>query len=512
MKQSSFPFSLNYPILGCIAALHLVALLVKGNTVLEWTALGLMGIMVAILTYRSLFTGFLVAAVEIFIGGHGHLIHAPIIGFSFSLRMIIFLAVMGSWLVLLIQKKIRFNFLLRTQYPFVILAAVLILGVLVGLLRKNSFAAIFDDANSYATLALLFPLIGISWTEERKTQLLSALTTSAVWLSFVTIILSFVFTHAGEQFTRPIYVFFRDTRLAEVTLQSVTNSSGTIAHPLAARVLGDSGYWYRIFMQSHFFIVAALLLIVSYMMIAIQEGHARVRYVSLVLILFGSALLISQSRSFFVGLLLATLTVIAASFFLRRSDTRRLIQRLGVLALLGLCAGTVALLTIRFPLAVNPPIEQALFYDTSVDTTRTSAVTSRWTLVRTLNEKIIASPVVGSGFGTVLSYESDDPRVFDETGGTILTTYRFEWGYHDIWIKMGLLGLAALAAYYFMITQQLTRAWGMVPRWLLVGILGGLIALSIAHIFSPYLNHPIGLIWLLCVIPFIYTEKNESVI
>ncbi len=512
MKQSSFPFSLNYAILGCIAALHLVALLVKGNTLLEWTVLGLIGITVAVLTYRSLFTGFLIAAVEIFIGGHGHLIHAPITGFSFSLRMIIFLAVMGSWLVLLIQKKIRFNFSLRTHYPFVILAAALILGVLVGLLRKNSIAAIFDDANSYATLALLFPLIGISWTEERKTQLLQALTTSAIWLSFVTIVLSFVFTHAGEHFTRPVYVFFRDTRLAEVTLQSVTNSSGLITHPLAARVLGDSGYWYRIFMQSHFFVVTTLLLIISYMMIAIQESRARVRHVSLVLILFGSTLLISQSRSFFAGLFVATMTIVIASFFLRRSDTQRGIGRLGILALLGLCAGVIMLFTIRFPLMVNPPVERALFYDTSLDTTRAAAVTSRWTLVHALNEKIITSPIIGSGFGAVLSYESDDPRVLDETGGTTLTTYRFEWGYHDIWIKMGILGIAAFVAYYFMITRQLMRSWSTVPRWLLIGILSGLIALGIAHIFSPYLNHPIGLLWLLCVIPFVYTEKTESVI
>jgi hypothetical protein len=44
--------------------------------------------------------------------------------------------------------------------------------------------------------------------------------------------------------------------------------------------------------------------------------------------------------------------------------------------------------------------------------------------------------------------------------------------------------------------------------WLGVGLIASLVMLYVTHIFSPYLNHPLGIGFLLFLVPFMQTKAS----
>lgn len=158
---------------------------------------------------------------------------------------------------------------------------------------------------------------------------------------------------------------------------------------------------------------------------------------------------------------------------------------------------------IALPVPQHPDLRDAAFYRENDDASRELAVSSRWNLLYPMWQEIIEHPVVGSGFGAPVTFVSDDPRVRAVIPTGEWTTYRFEWGYQDIWLKMGLLGLAAFVAYAIVLTQAFRFTFrNHESRWLALGLYAGVIALFATHAFSPYLNHPIGIAFMLFVLPF----------
>lgn len=117
-----------------------------------------------------------------------------------------------------------------------------------------------------------------------------------------------------------------------------------------------------------------------------------------------------------------------------------------------------------------------------------AAVSSRWSLLPVMQEGIARHPWIGSGFGATLTYTSQDPRIVQKTGGEY-TTYAFEWGWHDLWYKLGLMGVLAMVWTLGSIGRfaaRLERA----ERW---WAWSTLVALATVHVFTPYLNHPLGI-------------------
>ena len=83
---------------------------------------------------------------------------------------------------------------------------------------------------------------------------------------------------------------------------------------------------------------------------------------------------------------------------------------------------------------------------------------------------------------------SNDPRIRAEFPDGRYTTSAFEWGYLDIWLKIGLLGLLAYLILIVKIARESLKA-GLLGEILFIA----LTALVITHTFSPYLNHPLGI-------------------
>jgi O-antigen ligase len=135
---------------------------------------------------------------------------------------------------------------------------------------------------------------------------------------------------------------------------------------------------------------------------------------------------------------------------------------------------------------------------------RDAATASRWSLLPKLNEKILNAPILGNGFGTSVTYQSSDPRIISSTGGAY-TTSAFEWGYHDILVKMGLVGIAAYGFLLYAIFIELKSAAPRERTWLIPAF----VALLLINFVSPYLNHPLGIGFLALLLALGAHKKRE---
>ncbi len=106
---------------------------------------------------------------------------------------------------------------------------------------------------------------------------------------------------------------------------------------------------------------------------------------------------------------------------------------------------------------------------------------------------------MGSGFGKRVTYISNDPRVLSFNPSGRFTTFSFEWGYGDLWLKMGIPGLLAYGA-------LLVFLWRRIPK----NYHPAFAALLIVHFFTPYLNHPLGL-GVLIAVSVLVKEKNTQI-
>ncbi|MFH1187477.1 MAG: hypothetical protein V1688_01290, partial [bacterium] len=153
----------------------------------------------------------------------------------------------------------------------------------------------------------------------------------------------------------------------------------------------------------------------------------------------------------------------------------------------------------------------------SVTLSGDAATSSRWELLNALKPKIMEFPtfLVGSGFGSMVTYKSSDPRILAADPSGSYTTYAFEWGYLDICLKLGIIGLAVYLALIFTLFFQ-GLDYLKKDNWkiendesrLILGLLLGLIIVCVIHCFTPYLNHPLGIGYLLlCAVVFDVSDK-----
>ena len=77
---------------------------------------------------------------------------------------------------------------------------------------------------------------------------------------------------------------------------------------------------------------------------------------------------------------------------------------------------------------------------------------------------------------------------------------------------MGILGpVAFLYAAYELLKRLWAYRWTE-HAWLGFGLMTGLVFIFATHFFSPYLNHPIGLGYLLFLVPFLPTKKPAEAV
>ncbi len=506
MHKQFFGKETIFVLLGALG-MYLVAALAWWQPVLALPVLGIALGAMAYVSFRHIPTALGIVLAELIIGGHGLLIHADIAVATLTLRHVVFVGFFLGYALRVILKK---EVLRRFSAMSALLALAIWLGVsfLIGGI-DNGWGASFDEFNSYFYLLFFIPVLARIWTHAEKRRVLVITFGAILYLALATIVLAYAYGHIPGKIMNIPYKIYRDARVTEISLQVVQNPPAGLVQEAMAPWLGAFPYWYRVFSPSHVFFLVGILMYVAYGLLHGIDRSIRRHWVTVVSVLL-LALFRGMSRSILLALLVTGFLGICAVLIMglarKTSFSFATVGWGGISAVLAII-GFVVVTAIVIP--SRPDLRDATFYATSAGTTRQAAVVSRWALLEKLNEGIMESPWFGHGLGRTVTYTSADPRVIEETGG-VYNTYRFEWGYHDFLLKLGLFGVLVYGYFLWALFGGALLRLRTRP-WIEVGALASVLAVCITHVFSPYLNHPLGIGILVLAALLVCTPSGQAI-
>jgi hypothetical protein len=250
------------------------------------------------------------------------------------------------------------------------------------------------------------------------------------------------------------YKWIRDTRTGEIT--ELANG------------------FFRIFFQSQIYLLLAWALSFDR---AVKSHLTGKNFISL--LLFSVAIYISLSRSLWLGLM-----VLVFVLFLLNLRKVKFIKYFVLLI-----SASYFLVLILFNLPKYHELN--LFAQRNLDIQEASVAT-RTILAPIMWQEFKGQPLLGYGFGKELTFFSQDPRsknVENPTGQR--TTFSFEWGWLDFMLKGGLLLPLFFVYSLFYIIRGTYAIIKIEPQF--TAYVAFFVALGLIHVFTPYLNHPLGL-------------------
>ncbi|HPT08195.1 MAG TPA: hypothetical protein PLE28_00665 [bacterium] len=439
-----------------------------------------------VLSIYKLEWGLYMVTAELFFDSMGYIFFWDNGGIKISIRIILWLIIMSVWLAKflltwfkeksgLIKKYLNIPFL----KSFSLLSFFVILAVIFGII-KNGFSDAFFDFNAWLFFTLIFPvwhIMAVNKDDQIKnfwSNIVNIFLAAIIFLVFKSLLVLFLFSH---NIPGVIYDFYYWTR---------TYSLGEITN------MGDG--FYRVFFQSQIFIVLAFILF-SIQIIKTKSRKEKI-YLLIFLSFLASALILSFSRSFWVGAVCSILFL--GLIILIKFGFKTTIKYISTILLSLIIGFLIMFVSIKFPW----PNSQAQFNLNSLSSraniiSNESAISSRWALLKIIKGDLKNNFLIGRGFGARLEYQSSDPRVLEQSADGLYSTYAFEWGWFDIWLKLGLLGVLA---YIYLLITILKEAWFNFKNnknLLSLGILSAIICLIAINFFTPYLNHPLGIGFLL---------------
>ncbi|MFA6603519.1 MAG: O-antigen ligase family protein [Patescibacteria group bacterium] len=474
--------------------------------------------LVAVLALLRPGLAFLILLAELFIGSQGGYLFSfgAGSGLYVSLRIGLFLVVFGAWLARTVATLVRRRGDLKSLewltdmrraglfWPYLALLAVFAASAVNGILRGNQFDDVFFDANGYAYFAL-FPLFIEQLRDRELPARIAGLLAAAVTTSIIkALAVLYFFSHRIFVVASPLYTWVRDTRVGEITIMT--------------------GDFYRIFFQSFVFSLAAIFGLLLFAAAAGKEKDSG-RTESLILGVFAATgLVMSLSRSFWFGGFVA---VIALAILLARLRLPTAFWKRLALISAGTAIAAVALIvavySIPFPRKGADVAWASFLGGRAFSVSGEAAANSRWVLLPELMKAGLRHPFAGSGFGTTVTYTTSDPRLLSTNPTGAYTTFAFEWGYHDLWIKFGLLGLAVYGWWLWRIMRLLAAPLDRTVQeavpdevqqktaLLAVALLTAMAAILATNVFSPYLNHPLGIGILMLLAGFGAQNSQKSI-
>jgi len=436
--------------------------------------------LVAVLTFYRLEYGILFLLFEFLAGHEGHCFS----GVGISLRLALFLVVMAIWLVRKISssdfKKLRFKKIISlpsTPISFAFLAFLLIVlfSLVHGCWQNNYFLARGDFVN-YAYLFLIFPLsevIAKAFFQKRGQQIIEA---GVIGISFLTIIILFLFSSNLVSVHDQFYWWWRQTVFGKATLA------------------GNN--FFRIVSSVHLLILPLFLLFLSFLI----QPQTRKKKFFFLAFLSSLVLVINFSRAYFLGILFGLLFILAGVKF-----KKWLLFSLLVVFVLVFEFGLI-----NFFINQNPNVGYFQERMKSITTPEQElSAQTRLNILPSLVDKIKVNPFFGSGLGSTVSYLNPLTQKKD-------LTFHVDWGYLEIWLENGFLGLVLYSFLLFLVLFQGRKLFLRAPQnsfsqRFLLGLSSGLIALMVATLTGPYLFHALGILYLVSVIViYNYYEKKFS--
>ncbi len=449
-----------------------------------------------ILSLKDLRWGIMAIIAELLLGVYGYLFVIKIGNILIPIRYLFFIVWLSIFFVFSLKEK-KFFSKFRPDNFFLFIGIIFIIfsGLLIGLLSGNSLFNIFFDVNGWFfwLYFLPFSIFILPW-EKIWPFFLSIIT----WLAVKTLFFEFVFSHKLPNFQFWLYQWQRDFRLVEIT-------------PI-------SGALSRVFSQSQIFLIIPFFILLLYFVAGgIKKLNHQIKAIACLFLFLTSALYISYSRSFWLGIILSLILFLSLLLFQKEKYINIKVRRIIFLPILFIFSSLVLVYTlVNFP---YPPTLQSGF--DSLLTARFGhgleepAVNARLKLLPPLLEAIKPVWFQGSGFGTTVKYFSSDPRIIASSPGQSgeVTTFAFEWGYLDIWLKVGLLGLVIYLLILIKILVKLIKDAVISRDIFLSSLVLSFLALLVLNITTPYLNHPLGIgfIFLILLLSASYKDYKRHV-
>ncbi len=439
-------------------------------------------IITLILSIYKLEYGIYLLLAELFIGSKGYLLFFDYNGLTISIRIALWLIIMSVWLGQTLAKyiqtkKLEINFL-RSKYfyYYIILFLFIGWGLASGILNRNSLNNIFFDFNGWLYLVLIFPIYQVFANEENLKALAKIFLACIFWLSIKTILVFYVFSHDFGNFILPLYNWIRTSGVGEITQVQ--------------------GGFYRIFFQSQIFILLGIFFIFLFLNNGLNKNFLKKSKFWLLLFavcLLLTAIIISMSRSFWLGLIIGILFLWLILLIKIKTNLKQFII-LNSCLLAGFVISLlfiVSILYLPYPQPLGGFNTTQLLADRAEQITGEAGASSRWSLLPELWSSIKKQPILGLGFGTLVTYKTQDPRILETSPDGFYTTYAFEWGWLDIWLKLGIFGLLT---YIILLIKMISDAIKINNNYIYSsGVAMGLLILMVVSIFSPYTNHPLGI-------------------
>lgn len=427
-------------------------------SILNIIVLSVLFFLSAFLVWKKPSLALYLSLAELFWGGVGHSFEWGL----FNTRLVIFTSIFLSFAV-----KYGLNFrslkICRDKkilYLWLAFIGAILVALVVAWSHHYSWINIFLDANAYLYL-LYWPIWYQFYEPNQWKTLQNIFLASALVIALKTFLFFNLFVQQyGDLELYQLYQWLRDLRTGQIT-------------PLA-------GGFQRVFMPGQIYLLFTWFFIFIYQ---VKTHWSLKKFV--LLSLLGAALFISMSRSFWLaGFSLILFLLLAA--LLRRKYIQIAKGLLGLSSLL--------LSFFLIETLFNLPAWKS--YDIFANRTLSSqepAANSRLELLPVMWQSVQDNPYLGQGFGKELTYRSSDPRIKNEKNPEgWQNTYALEWGWLDMWLKGGLLLLACFIAWFLLILKRARRLWPcdyFRPR----AAISTVFLLALVQVFSPFLNHPLGL-------------------
>lgn len=468
-------------ILGIIIIIELLSFLTFYFPVLSIFFLPLFFVITLVISLIKIEWGILAILTELIIGSHGHLFNLPIFNFSFSLRMALWLAVLLAFFVYLIKNKVNLIKFVKDIPLFKIylsMAFFVILSVFIAIYYNNNLNLIFTDFNSWLFFLLILPisLVYKKVSENKLKRLTNIFLIASAWLAIKTLIIIFFFSH--DFIILPeLYRWLRDYRIGEIT------------------ALSDA--WPRVFLQSHIYSAIAFLLIIFKPNISQNWNFSKLLLAGL----FLSTVIISFSRSFWLALFIVFIIFFLYNLIKLKNqiNTKKWLSQI-MLTIIFAFSFIIIFNNIPVFTSTSDFSLQAL-RDRATYQKDEAALASRWSLLPILSQEIMKSPILGFGFGKTVKYQSSDPRVLETDLAGWYETHAFEWGYLDIWLKLGLGGLLTY------LTLLFTLLYKSFKENKFIFLAPAILFLIIVNFFTPYLNHPLGIMIIILSSCLLFKDK-----
>lgn len=480
---------------------------------------------------KNLSYGVLMLLAELFIGAKGYLFSTNILDFIVSIRLALFIIIFLAWLIEKVKHRdIKF---ISTKFflPFSIFTVWLVVGVITALINGNYIKNIFFDVNGYMYFALAFVVFDTLISEPRIKQLFNTLVAGGLAISILAIYMFLNFTILHQD-SRP------DMANAISTEQTIDEEEEDeegkkISHSITAKYelrsfevirntlnqkpmiyrwsqdtgMGEISYlagpFFRAFSSGQLYSLIIFIMVLTFLFKREKWVFDRTTWLLLIFgVLSGLALLVCFSRSLWLGLIAGILFIL---FNLSRKRAGKII--IIILVLISLTSAVVYFIVPdafevvggRLSSIINPSEE--------------SSGTNRINILTPARNKILEHPIIGSGFGSTIIYESVTP----EKLGT-LRVFAFEWSYIDTMIEIGLIGVVL---YLWLIIRIFREGYRLITKEslknnkdviiLILALMSAIFAMLVANITTPYLNHPLGIGLIITTMAFIYFYKEKDI-